>query len=966
MQSAPFRIISATITMLLLVALVAVIGLAIRDNSAIALVAQTPTAARAQLAVDTVESTTTPAAPQETITQTAAPALAAQSVLTGALALPDAVTGAVQSETTATVGATPAKAVALSLIALGPVERVTAGGFSFQPLPDFGVEVTGSAVNMQAADADPAIGPVFLLSGGPPGQFVSGSTSSLEAIFAQFVDFFAARDNFRVDNQRAHTATNLRGLAADITNAGEAQGEPFAGQIFMARPGANQIFVMVGIAPADRWLAHVAAEYEAVLNSVHTFVPGTEEAAAEAAALHTPTRTAAVTPTTAPTRFALASGATAATPTPAANALRTFTPTPTSTPTSTLTSTPTSVPISTPQWQVLSNGNYVNAIAPNEQTIWAASDGGVVLWDLQNGAASKFTTVDGLSNNVISAVQYCPIATLGMVFGSEAGLQVFDLRSSSWRTLDSANSPMSFDNVQALYCDAVAGFLVVGYAGQGLDIFDANVAEWTYIGLDEIGPIHALTAVEGLAEIWVGGDAGVALVENGDVTLYSSQNSPLLDAPVTALTASTDGSIWLTAANLLFRVANVGGQREWQQFDAESVAEPAFPDGMLAGVAAAADGTIWVASADVQICEFDPQTERCIRDAAYNPRQQNGLVAGPLTGLAVFVDDSGEEVYYTTAGNGFSRFAEDRWRGFALDDEPLLGDQIRHMVQAESGIIWVTSSGGVQQIDPAVLVNRGDNGVGADVSSVQRFAQVNSELFSDDIRVLLPDGKGGVWFGADGAGYYDGATWSSYSTVDGLVGGSIQAMTIDKAQRVWFGAAEGLSIFNGDAFFSLTEEQGLPSNQVTALLTDRSSPGNIVWIGTDGGGLLRFDKNQIQVYNRNNASLPSNTIIALAQDVDGSLLVGTDRGLARFINERATTIRPLGAAAITAIAVGQNGAAWVGTADSGVYHFNGLAWEQFTSQDQLPSQQVTSILVDQDGIVWIGCANGGLVRYLNE
>ncbi|MCB9151287.1 MAG: hypothetical protein H6641_21215 [Caldilineaceae bacterium] len=235
-----------------------------------------------------------------------------------------------------------------------------------------------------------------------------------------------------------------------------------------------------------------------------------------------------------------------------------------------------------------------------------------------------------------------------------------------------------------------------------------------------------------------------------------------------------------------------------------------------------------------------------------------------------------------------------------------MGDQVRSMAQAENGMIWLASNGGVQQIDPSALATIGQNGTSTDVSAVQRFAQINSDLFSNDIRVLLPDGKGGIWFGADGAGYYDGATWSSYSTVDGLAGGIIQAMTIDKAQRVWFGAEQGLSIFNGDAFFSLTEAEGLPNNQITALLTDRSSPGNIVWIGTGGGGLLRFDKNQIQVYNRSNANLPSNTITALAQDADGSLLVGTDSGVARFSNERATSIRPIGATQITAIAVGEN------------------------------------------------------------
>ena len=964
MQSAPFRMISATITMLLLVALVTVIGLAIRDNDAVALIIPTPTSTPIE---PSRNATATSPQPQPAMTPSAAPALVAQSVLTDALALPNGATATTPNGSPTATDSTPAGVAAVSLIALGPVERVTTGGFAFQSLPDYAIEVTGNAVNMQATDADPAIGPIFLLSGGPPGQFVSGSTSSLDAIFAQFVDFFAARDNFRVDNQRPHTTVNLRGLAADISNADDAVGEPFAGQIFMARPGANQIFVMVGIAPTERWMAHVADEYEAVLNSVETFVPGAEESAKATSTSRTPTSsdatTPVATPTPASTGLSLSAGTTAtstrlATPRGTATSARSPTPT--------LSPTVTPVPVSTPQWEVLSNGNYVNAVIGEGQTVWAASDGGVVAWNLQSGQASKFTNIDGLSSNAITAAAYCPIATLGVVFGSVAGLQVFDLRSGGWRTLNSANSPMSFDNVRALYCNADAGFLVVGYADQGLDIFDANAAEWSYIGLDEIGPIHALTADDALAQVWVGGDAGVALVEDGDVTLYSSQNSPLPDASVEALTTDADGSIWLTAANSLWRVTSVDGEREWQEFNADSVADSAFPDGPLTGVAAASDGTLWVASADVQICQFDPQTERCIRDATYNPRQQNGLVQGPLTSLSIWQGQSGEELYYTTAGSGFSRFAADRWQAFALADEPLLGDQVRSMAQAENGMIWLASNGGVQQIDPSALATIGQNGTRTDVSAVQRFAQINSDLFSNDIRVLLPDGKGGIWFGADGAGYYDGATWSSYSTVDGLAGGIIQAMTIDKAQRVWFGAEQGLSIFNGDAFFSLTEAEGLPNNQITALLTDRSSPGNIVWIGTGGGGLLRFDKNQIQVYNRSNANLPSNTITALAQDADGSLLVGTDSGVARFSNERATSIRPIGVTQITAIAVGENGSAWIGTADNGIYHFNGLAWEQFTSQDNLPTQHVTSILVDQDGGVWIGCANGGLVHYLDE
>lgn len=958
MQSAPFRYISTAVTMTLLVALVAAIGLAVRDHSHIALAVRTPTTQPAPTVVE--------AAPveQETQAQTESPVVAAQNVLTDALSLPtQSEDGDASDESAATLIAATAAPTSTTqstrvLIALGSVERVAPGGFSFQALPDYEVEVTGSAVNMQAVDADPAIGPVFLLSGGPPGQFVSGPTNSLEAVFAQFVEFFASRDNFRVENQRAHTAANLNGLTADITNSDDAVGAPFAGQIFMARPGANQIFVMVGIAPVERWQESVAAEYAAVLDSVDTFVPGAQEAATAPTPSVTLTESVSATRTAAPTRGVLSPGAVAeAITTPQAALQNTVQP------------TATPVLVSTPPWRVLSNGNFVNRVTVDNSTAWAATDGGVVAWNMQTGAASKFTTVDGLSSNVITSVAHCPLDTLGMVFGSQAGLQLFDLRSGGWRTINSTNSPMSFDNVSALYCNVEEGFLVVGYINQGIDIFDVNAAEWTYVDLPDVGEIRALAAVDALAEIWIGADAGLLVVSNGDfsnrdVTRYSSQNSPLTDDAVQALTAAADGTVWFTAGSALYQVITEDGERQWTRFDADTVLDQSFPEGVLTGVAAS-DGTVWVASAEVALCQFNPQTERCIRDATYNPRQQNGLVAGPLTSLNVIGSGDDEALYYTTAGNGFSRFAADRWTAYVLEQEPLQGNRIRHMVQADSGAIWLTTNGGVQQIDPAQFRNQGQGGQ-LDEAPLQRFEQINSELFSSDIWVLQPDGAGGIWFGAQGAGYYDGATWSTYSTVDGLVDGQIEAMTIDKAERVWFGTAEGLSIFNGDAFFSLTEAEGLPTSQVTALLTDRSAPGNIVWIGTGGGGLLRFDKNQIQVYNRSNANLPSNTITALAQDADGSLLVGTDRGVARFSDERATTIRPIGSGTITAVAVGQNGSAWVGTLDSGVFHFNGLAWEQFSSQDNLPAQQVTTILIDQDESVWIGFANGGLMRYDSE
>ena len=46
-----------------------------------------------------------------------------------------------------------------------------------------------------------------------------------------------------------------------------------------------------------------------------------------------------------------------------------------------------------------------------------------------------------------------------------------------------------------------------------------------------------------------------------------------------------------------------------------------------------------------------------------------------------------------------------------------------------------------------------------------------------------------------------------------------------------------------------------------------------MWIGSAGGGLYRFERNQLQVLNSDNVNLPSDTVTALVLADDGSLLV---------------------------------------------------------------------------------------------
>lgn len=73
-------------------------------------------------------------------------------------------------------------------------------------------------------------------------------------------------------------------------------------------------------------------------------------------------------------------------------------------------------------------------------------------------------------------------------------------------------------------------------------------------------------------------------------------------------------------------------------------------------------------------------------------------------------------------------------------------------------------------------------------------------------------------------------------------------------------------------------ENGLPQNTVTALLQTQDG---FIWLGTEAG-LVRFDGNSFQVYDRNSeAAMPGNDICCLLEGPNGALWVGTSEGLAR-------------------------------------------------------------------------------------
>jgi len=176
-------------------------------------------------------------------------------------------------------------------------------------------------------------------------------------------------------------------------------------------------------------------------------------------------------------------------------------------------------------------------------------------------------------------------------------------------------------------------------------------------------------------------------------------------------------------------------------------------------------------------------------------------------------------------------------------------------------------------------------------------------------------------------------------------------------------------------FHHLSIEDGLSQSSVRCVLQDRRG---FIWLGTEDG-LNRFDGRQFRIYRQSpdgSGELRSSIIWDLFEDSGGTLWVGTDGGglerydrdADRFINLSHDPDNPnsLSSDAVRAIAEDREGRLWIGTAGGGLNCYE-PASGTFTryrhrpdDEDGLSCDLVRDIHIDDAGNLWIATWGGGL------
>jgi ligand-binding sensor domain-containing protein len=241
------------------------------------------------------------------------------------------------------------------------------------------------------------------------------------------------------------------------------------------------------------------------------------------------------------------------------------------------------------------------------------------------------------------------------------------------------------------------------------------------------------------------------------------------------------------------------------------------------------DGKIWVGT-EVGLCLYNGKTFSKIQiplpknlPPNNNPIYKNHWVYNMLQakdGKLWFVTIDGVFIY---DGKSFTHFPmNEAPNGFLTSN-----DRVERILEDNEGNIWLGS--------------RTNEGVFRyDGKSVTNFKP--NDLFQDGPKAhnwgwpQLQDSHGNIWFSNWGGAYrYDGNTFTSFTTKDGLPS-EVTRIIEDKKGNLWFGASDGLRRYDGKTFTYFKD--GLINPWIWEILEDKN--GNI-WVGTRESGLYFFN-----------------------------------------------------------------------------------------------------------------------------
>ena len=577
--------------------------------------------------------------------------------------------------------------------------------------------------------------------------------------------------------------------------------------------------------------------------------------------------------------------------------------------------------------------NYNSVISIYEDTsgiLWIGTEGGGL--NKYNRESDKFTRYvhdannpNSLSNNVVSSILRDRSGNLWIgTFGGLNKLITRDSVTSFIHYKNDPNKPTSLSNdFVGQICEDKSGNLWIA-TGNGLDKLsqdEINKSSPTFIHYKHIpGDPKSLRhdAVFSIYEdnsgtLWVGtlGGGLNKLVssdnEGSSNTFIHYMNDP---KNPTSLSSNVVGSIFEDGSGNLWIGTWGGGLNKFDrvnesftQYEFDPNNSKSLNGNWVYSIYEDNSGILWVGTMPGGLNKFDPLKNQ-FKHYKHNPNDPKNLSVDRIYSI---YEDSDGTLWIGTFYGGLNRLvpghdeksAPSFFRYSHNPNDPKSINSVFSICEDNSGNIWIgTFGGGLNK-----LVQSEKN------KSYPKFIHYENDpddptsLSNNAIRVIYKDNNGNLWIGTDsglnklisGADEMSPATFLSYinnlKDSTSISNNMVWSIYQDKQETIWIGTSGGLNkLIPSDnnhsqaTFIHYTNEFGNPSslsgNQVSSMYEDNS--GNF-WIGTEEGGLNKFDRKSEQFIRfKEKDGLPDNSIKGILGDDEGNLWLSTGNGLSKF------------------------------------------------------------------------------------
>ncbi len=598
--------------------------------------------------------------------------------------------------------------------------------------------------------------------------------------------------------------------------------------------------------------------------------------------------------------------------------------------------------------------------------MWFGTEDGVNKYDGYNFTVMRHEPLDSNSLWYNDVRALCEdkegIIWIGTFYG---GLNAYDPakeKFTHYRHNPNDPNSLSHNNVRAILEDRT-GALWIGTDG-GLNKFDRATGRFTRYQHSEENPTslsHNTVNViyeDRAGGLWIGTDGGLNRLRRSDdglpPTFQNYRHNPrnphsLSNAVVTAIHQDHAGVLWIgtrSGLNKLDDSENTESSALFTRYEheAQNAASLSHND-VRALFEDAADSVLWIGTNGGGLNLLDRRREKFIH-YRNDPLDRTSLSYNEI--YAIGADRAGI-IWLGTYGGGLNKALRKQKSFLVYRRAPNNPNSLPHEIvwaiyEDENGVLWIgTHGGGLTRYD------RKKNQY-----THYQHDPANRHSLSHNIVRLIHPARGDsnvLWIGTHGGGLnrFDIRTKKSIRYLHdpddprSLSHNELRAIYQDRGGTLWIGTNGGglnklLPNDNASArpvFKHYQHDANVPtsiSNDfVRTIYEDPDEAGDVLWIGTQGGGLNRFDR-RTETFTHYRAapgqrnSLNNDYVFCIHEDKAGMFWLGTwGGGLLKFD-------RALGA-------VGY-----------------------YTTRQGLPSNEIYGILEDEEGNFWIS-SNKGLSRF---